>query len=85
MLYLDVSTAGQWYPADPRLDPTRLSPFYFPALGAHPNQQGWLALRPTVSGPVRFGYLVNAGPGGTPTRGTASWPSASPSAGSAPI
>ena len=66
MLYLDVSTAGMWYPADPRLDPTRLSPFYFPALGAHPNQQGWLALRPTVSGPVRFGYLVNAGPGGTP-------------------
>lgn len=65
MLYLDVSSAGAWYPADPRTDHQRLSPFYFDAPGAHVDQNRWLALRPTAPGPVRFGYLVNAGPGGT--------------------
>lgn len=65
MTYLNVSTPDAWYPADPRTDSTRLSPFYFAAPGGHDDQDEWLALRPTAPGPVRFGFLVNAGPGGS--------------------
>jgi type IV pilus assembly protein PilA len=62
MMYLNVSTADQWYPTDPRATPRTINPFYYePGTGKHVDQENWLALRPTVSGPVRFGYLVNAG------------------------
>lgn len=66
MLYLDVSTADAWYPADPREEAQMIRPFYFQNTGEHIDQDRWLALRPAAPGPVRFGYLVNAGPGGTP-------------------
>jgi hypothetical protein len=32
-----------------------------PGTAVHLDQELWLQLRPTVSGGVRFGYLVNAG------------------------
>jgi type II secretory pathway pseudopilin PulG len=63
MIYLDVSTVDQWYPRDPRGSKDKF-PFYFPNDGEHVDQNAWLMLRPTVSGPVRFGYLVNAGNSG---------------------
>lgn len=66
MLYLDVSTPDAWYPANPRADHEAMHPFYFATPGGHIDQLEWLALRPAAPGPVRFGYLVNAGPGGTP-------------------
>jgi hypothetical protein len=35
---------------------------FFAAPGdSRPDAAAWLQLRPTVAGPVRFGYLVNAG------------------------
>lgn len=62
MMYLNVSHPDVWYPADPRGAPGQLHAFFFePGSGAHQDQDLWLQLRPTVSGPVRFGYLVNAG------------------------
>ena len=62
MMYLDVSSSDEWYPTDPRKTPGQLSSFYFePGTGKHLNQDAWLELRPAVSGPVRFGYLANAG------------------------
>jgi prepilin-type N-terminal cleavage/methylation domain-containing protein len=80
MMYADVSTAGLWYPGDPSSDAGEQRPFFFaPGSGQHPNQEGWLALRPTVAGPARFGYLVNAGVAGevmtVPSAGSAiTWP-----------
>jgi prepilin-type N-terminal cleavage/methylation domain-containing protein len=65
MLYLNVSSPAAWYPADPRSEPGAIRPFYFQSTGEHVDQNAWLALRPTAPGPVRFGYQVNAGPGGT--------------------
>ncbi|MEY4549224.1 MAG: hypothetical protein RL685_5419 [Pseudomonadota bacterium] len=60
MVYLDVSSAGTpWYPAVPERDV--LHPFYFSATGQHIDQANWFALRPNAPGPVRFGYLVDAG------------------------
>jgi Tfp pilus assembly protein PilE len=72
MIYLDVSTAGLWYPRDPRTTPGRAHTFFFdPSTFGHTDQNAWLMLRPTVAGQVRFGYLVNAGNAGaamtTPT------------------
>jgi type II secretory pathway pseudopilin PulG len=65
MMYLNVSTPDKWYPTDPRTTPKTLNPFYYePGSGKHVNQENWLRLRPTVSGGVRFGYLVNAGHSG---------------------
>lgn len=62
MMYLNVSHPDQWYPADPRDTPGELHSFFFePGTGVHQDQELWLQLRPTVSGAVRFGYLVNAG------------------------
>jgi prepilin-type N-terminal cleavage/methylation domain-containing protein len=62
MMYLNVSHPDEWYPSDPRETPGELHPFFFePGSGAHQDQELWLQLRPTVSGLVRFGYLVNAG------------------------
>jgi prepilin-type N-terminal cleavage/methylation domain-containing protein len=65
MLYLNVSTADTWYPADPRSERGKIRNFYFDAPGVHLDQARWLALRPTAPGPVRFGYLVNAGAANT--------------------
>ena len=72
MMYANVSTPGFWYPGSPISDPGEQRPFFYaPGTGQHVNQEAWLALRPTVSGPARFGYLVNAGVAGeamtTPT------------------
>jgi prepilin-type N-terminal cleavage/methylation domain-containing protein len=62
MMYLNVSHADEWYPVDPREAPAELRSFFMePGSGVHVDQELWLQLRPTVSGGVRFGYLVNAG------------------------
>jgi prepilin-type N-terminal cleavage/methylation domain-containing protein len=62
MMYLNVSHADEWYPVDPReASPALRSFFMEPGSGVHLDQELWLQLRPTVSGGVRFGYLVNAG------------------------
>ena len=62
MMYLNVSHPAEWFPVDPRDTPGQLhSFFYTPGSGEHQDQELWLQLRPTVSGGVRFGYLVNAG------------------------
>lgn len=82
MMYLDVSTPGEnWHPADPSQPANRRKehPFFFPAGTGPIDNDLWLALRPTVSGPVRFGYMVNAGAAGVamtlPARGPAvTWP-----------
>jgi prepilin-type N-terminal cleavage/methylation domain-containing protein len=69
MMYLNVSSPGaSWYPVDPTAtgnENTR-SPFFFPPGEGHIDNDEWLALRPTVSGPVRFGYMVNAGVANAP-------------------
>ena len=66
MMYLDVSTNGAWYPRDPRAATrdTVQSFYYAPNDDTHGDNLKWLALRPTVPGPVRFGYIVNAGTAG---------------------
>jgi len=67
MMYLDVSSPGEsWFPVDPTdsANYRTESPFFFPPGTGHIDNNDWLALRPTVSGPVRFGYMVNAGPAG---------------------
>ena len=76
MMYLDVSTAGSWYPTDPRTTPGQLNAFFYtPGSGDHIDQAAWFALRPAVSGGVRFGYLVNAGyAGGTMTAASSPGP-----------
>jgi prepilin-type N-terminal cleavage/methylation domain-containing protein len=64
MLYLNVSTTGNagWFPRDPRDDGLVKVPFLTPASAAtHVDNAAWLTLSPTVSGPVQFGYKVNAG------------------------
>jgi type II secretory pathway pseudopilin PulG len=77
MMYLNVSTPDSWYPTDPRETRRTISPFYYqPGDGTHIDQDAWLKLRPTVSGGVRFGYLVNAGHAdGTMTAASAPGPS----------
>lgn len=63
MMYLDVSASGAWYPRNP-LTATRdtvQSFYYAPNDETHGDNLKWLELRPTVAGPVRFGYIVNAG------------------------
>ena len=75
MMYLDVSTEDLWYPKDPTETANRgkQHAFFYPPGGAHDDNDKWLLLRPTVAGPVRFGYLVNAGAAGVamtdPTEG----------------
>lgn len=85
MMYLNVSQSGAWYPRDPS-DPsfknTEQAFFYPPGDGTHDDSDRWLLLRPTVTGPVRFGYLVRTGtangaipdPAGGPA---VSWPTPS--------
>lgn len=75
MMYLDVSTAGVWYPVDPRVGTNRDNERAFYDGGVHTDSARWLLLRPTAPGAVRFGYLVNAGTtGGTMTAPTAPGP-----------
>jgi prepilin-type N-terminal cleavage/methylation domain-containing protein len=83
MMYLDVSGAGAtWYPVDATLPANRgKQQAFFAAPGdtVRPNSALWLQLRPTVAGPVRFGYMVNAGLAGatmtTPSGGPSiTWP-----------
>jgi prepilin-type N-terminal cleavage/methylation domain-containing protein len=63
MIYFDVtSDAGGWYPADPTDAPGLEYTFF--GRSAHPDNANWLLLRPTVSGPVQFGYRTNAGAAG---------------------
>jgi prepilin-type N-terminal cleavage/methylation domain-containing protein len=64
MMYLDVSRNNAWYPRDPTAianKNTEGSFFFAPGDVTHGDNNGWLALRPAVAGPVRYGYLVNAG------------------------
>ncbi|HVU05369.1 MAG TPA: prepilin-type N-terminal cleavage/methylation domain-containing protein [Polyangiaceae bacterium] len=61
--YLNVSTPGQWYPAKPN-GPEKRAFFRAGTCVPDPNPSDdcrWKLLNPTVSGPVQFGYLVNAG------------------------
>jgi type II secretory pathway pseudopilin PulG len=86
MMYLDVSTNNAWYPRDASAVSSRNSEhafFYPPGDGTHADNDAWLALRPTVAGAVRFGYLVNAGtPGDVMTIPAAgpnvTWPTPAP-------
>jgi hypothetical protein len=68
MMYLNVSSASTtWYPRDPTAvsaKHTQQSFYYPPGDGTHPDNARWLLLRPTTSGAVRFGYLLNAGTAG---------------------
>jgi type II secretory pathway pseudopilin PulG len=84
MTYLNVSSATtNWYPVNATSADHRNKQhafFYEPGDDAgHPDADAWLALRPTVAGPVRFGYLVNAGAAGAvmtvPSAGpSVTWP-----------
>lgn len=68
MVYFDVTGAGGWYPWDPTSTDAqgKVHAFYYPpGANAHADSDKWLMLRPTVSGPVRFGYRTNAGTAGT--------------------
>ena len=86
MMYLDVSAEDDWYPTDPRESATPSAQrdfFYAPDDDSHGDNDKWLLLHPTTTGPVRFGYLVNAGPGGgdmtEPALGPEiTWPSPAP-------
>jgi len=86
MMYLNVSSPGaSWFPLDPTAsgNENMRSPFFFPPGTGHIDNDEWLALRPTVSGPVRFGYMVNAGhpdqPMTVPVAGpSVTWPSPPP-------
>lgn len=64
MMYLNVSTDDAWYPTDPRAADSPTAQRSFFGDGTHGDNATWLLLHPTTPGPVRFGYLVNAGPGG---------------------
>jgi type IV pilus assembly protein PilE len=71
MVYFDVSVAGGWYPRDPTSAAAKgkeRSFFDPPGTNSNPDSTNWLMLRPTVNGPVQFGYRTNAGlSGGTMT------------------
>jgi type II secretory pathway pseudopilin PulG len=86
MTYLNVSAQGSWYPVDPGVsgNGTQKRNFYFPSTTVnHIDNANWLRLSPKASGPVQFGYLVNAGLPGTAMRapeftiaGGFTWPTA---------
>lgn len=60
--YLDVSTQGSFYPDDPSGSGGQKRSFYHGIDDdGHADNPRWHALGPTVAGPVRFGYLSNAG------------------------
>jgi Tfp pilus assembly protein PilE len=77
MMYLNVSTAGAWYPVDSTLaaNKGKQRAFYYPPGDTtHADSASWLALRPTATGAVRFGYLVNAGVAGATMTALSSGP-----------
>jgi type IV pilus assembly protein PilA len=83
MMYLNVSGSGAtWYPVDATLPANKGKQQAFfapPGDATRPNSALWLQLRPTVAGPVRFGYKANAGLAGdamtTPSAGpSVTWP-----------
>jgi len=82
MMYLNVSKNDAWYPRDPTAIANKNiegSFFFAPGDETHDDNDDWLSLRPAVAGPVRYGYLVNAGNAGvaltTPAFGPAvAWP-----------
>src|SRR5690606_5057772 len=62
MIYFDVTGPdGSWYPEDPSADPGKARSFYFASDDDHPDAAEWRLLRPTVNGPVRYGYRTIAG------------------------
>jgi type IV pilus assembly protein PilA len=66
--YLDVTQNG-WYPRDPSTGGVgKLQrSFFFPAAStSHGDNTRWLTLNPKATGPVRYGYRVNAGLPGAP-------------------
>jgi prepilin-type N-terminal cleavage/methylation domain-containing protein len=63
MRYLNVSTSGTWYPAKP-VDRTKRAFFLAGTCVPDPAPSEdcrWKLLNPTITGPVQFGYQVNAG------------------------
>jgi prepilin-type N-terminal cleavage/methylation domain-containing protein len=63
-VYLDVSQEGGFYPQDPAqpgVGENKRSFFYSPSDDSHPDNARWTELLPTAPGPVRFGYMTNAG------------------------
>jgi prepilin-type N-terminal cleavage/methylation domain-containing protein len=61
-LYLNVSTATNWYPVvtpGTSLHSWKVGP------GGHPDVNNWNALAPAITRSVQFGYLANAGIAGT--------------------
>jgi hypothetical protein len=63
-LYLDVSTEGGFYPDDPATTNhggSKRNFLFAVDDDTHPDNGRWVELLPTSPGPVRFGYLVNAG------------------------
>ena len=65
MIYFDVTTdAGGWYPMDPTDSDARGRERAFFGQSTNDDAPNWLLLRPTVSGPVQFGYRTNAGVAG---------------------
>jgi hypothetical protein len=68
MVYFNVTGAGGWFPADPTSTQAKRKArafFYPPGASTNADSDKWLMLRPTVSGPVQFGYRTNAGLAGT--------------------
>jgi prepilin-type N-terminal cleavage/methylation domain-containing protein len=63
-VYMDVSQNG-WFPRDPagQEGPKKRSFYDAPGSG-HSDNPNWRIFNPTVPGPVRCGYLVNAGVAG---------------------
>lgn len=59
LVYLDASESGTFYPADPRSDTSRVQRHFHDE--AHSDHGNWVLLNPTLSGPVEFGYMTNAG------------------------
>jgi prepilin-type N-terminal cleavage/methylation domain-containing protein len=63
LTYLNVSTGGNWYPSAP-VPRTKRSFYNNGTCAPTPDPSEdcrWKLLNPTVTGPVEFGYMVNAG------------------------
>lgn len=86
LTYLNVSQEGSWYPAAParRRDSNYLRSFYNAGTCAPLEDSDncrWRRLNPAITGPVTFGYRVNAGApsesltalAGPPPPGWAGW------------
>lgn len=61
-IYLDVSSAGGFFPRDPTgTAGMNRTGFFYPMGAGPPDNARWLELNPTVPGPVQYGYLTRAG------------------------